>query len=167
MTERIKCRIPLKTRWYVWNKWIGIEKGYGYCYIGCSRIIYQQQFECGHIISEKKGGTIDPNNLRPICSTCNKCMGQMNLYEYKKIYSIKNNVVSSNKNILLTLIKSIFMINSNNTPIHYNNITQELKLLASMLLLSFLIYSGEIKIALILSAIVTVSQFTSLLLHIH
>ena len=32
-------------------------------------------FEVGHNIPESKGGATDINNLRPICSKCNRSMG--------------------------------------------------------------------------------------------
>ena len=41
-------------------------------------------WECGHIKPESKGGTLSLNNLKPICSTCNKCMGNMPFNEFKK-----------------------------------------------------------------------------------
>lgn len=41
----------------------------------CSNIITPFSFEVGHNIPESKGGTLDINNLRPICSSCNRSMG--------------------------------------------------------------------------------------------
>jgi hypothetical protein len=52
-------------------------------------IISQHIFECGHVISEKNGGNVTLDNLRPICSSCNKSMGVMNLEEFKSKYFIK------------------------------------------------------------------------------
>jgi hypothetical protein len=39
-------------------------------------------FECGHIIPSSKGGKCNINNLVPICSLCNKSMGNTNLKEF-------------------------------------------------------------------------------------
>ena len=45
-------------------------------------------FECGHVVSEKNGGKPTIDNLRPICSFCNKSVGTMNMEEFKKKYNI-------------------------------------------------------------------------------
>ena len=48
-------------------------------------------FEVGHNIPHSKGGTIDINNLRPICSTCNKSMGdRYTIDEFSKIANKKD-----------------------------------------------------------------------------
>ena len=67
---------------HVWNTYIGIKKGVSPCL--CCRIeqISQQNFEMGHIISQKHGGSNDVNNLRPICSKCNKSMSTKAMFEY-------------------------------------------------------------------------------------
>jgi hypothetical protein len=39
-------------------------------------------FECGHIIPSSKGGKCNIKNLVPICSLCNKSMGNTNLKEF-------------------------------------------------------------------------------------
>lgn len=44
-------------------------------------------FECGHIDPKSKGGLCNINNLVPICSLCNKSMGNTNM----KIFMKKNN----------------------------------------------------------------------------
>jgi hypothetical protein len=31
----------------------------------------------GHVLPESKGGTLDVENLRPICSSCNSSMGSL------------------------------------------------------------------------------------------
>ena len=50
--------------------------------IECSNIISKNSFHTGHIISEKNGGTLDIDNLHPICSECNMIMGCKNWYDY-------------------------------------------------------------------------------------
>ena len=42
-------------------------------------------WECGHIVPESKGGKTMLSNLKPICSTCNKSMGDMNYHTFKKM----------------------------------------------------------------------------------
>lgn len=39
-------------------------------------------FECGHILSVAHGGLTIPDNLRPLCFTCNRKMSSMHMYEY-------------------------------------------------------------------------------------
>jgi hypothetical protein len=45
----------------------------------CNRLIEYDQFECGHIISERNGGSSGAANLLPVCSLCNKSMGSVNM----------------------------------------------------------------------------------------
>ena len=67
----------------VWNLHIGKDKGIGKCYVCEDTEIDSKHFECGHVLAVKDGGTNHITNLRPICSECNKCMGTMNLEDYK------------------------------------------------------------------------------------
>lgn len=39
-------------------------------------------FECGHILAASKGGECNINNLVPICSLCNKSMGNINMKDF-------------------------------------------------------------------------------------
>lgn len=68
----------------VWRK---RNKGFidGNCFC-CSRRIYIQDFDCGHITSVFYGGTTDVNNLEPICRMCNRDMGTNHLVTFKNIY---------------------------------------------------------------------------------
>ena len=49
-------------------------------------LISNTNFEVGHVISEKNGGEIKLENLKPICRACNSSMGVMNMNEYMKKY---------------------------------------------------------------------------------
>ena len=51
-----------------------------YCY--CCRVnkITANSFSAGHVIPECAGGTLDVDNLRPICSSCNSSMATNNLF---------------------------------------------------------------------------------------
>jgi len=77
--NHIKIKKPLKK--LVWTSYNNKNLD-GNCYV-CSRNIDYDTFECGHIISVFKGGNTTLNNLKPICSCCNKDMGVHNLEEYK------------------------------------------------------------------------------------
>jgi molecular chaperone DnaK (HSP70) len=92
-----KERIPKAVRVAVWNKYNNIKDGISNCYVGCGEQISQNNFECGHVISEKFGGKITIDNLRPICPNCNKSMGSMNMMEFIKKYNFNENY-SLNKN---------------------------------------------------------------------
>lgn len=41
----------------------------------CENIMTPFEFDVGHNIPRSKGGSDDIDNLRPICSKCNKSMG--------------------------------------------------------------------------------------------
>jgi 5-methylcytosine-specific restriction endonuclease McrA len=90
-TEPKKPRksIPKTVKSDTWNKYIGKEKGIGKCEC-CSNEIDSKNFECGHVKSVKDGGDETVENLRPICSECNKSMGTENLYDFKKKHYPKN-----------------------------------------------------------------------------
>lgn len=70
----VKAKIPKALREQVWlkyNKRVYDSK----CYIGwCNNKINVYDFEVGHNIPESKGGLTIIENLRPICSRCNKSM---------------------------------------------------------------------------------------------
>lgn len=70
-----KKNIPIKIKEEVWLNHFG--KTYEHkCFINwCHNNINVFNFEAGHDIPESKGGTIDLCNLYPICSKCNKSMG--------------------------------------------------------------------------------------------
>ena len=80
----------------------------GKCY--CCRITEIKQltnYHCGHVKSEKNGGSIDIENLRPICSSCNLSMGMKHMRQYifenypKNIHDFDNKVspIKNPKNI--------------------------------------------------------------------
>ena len=85
---RKKKPIPKTIRSLVWNKFIGEANGIGECYV-CSSKLSSQHFECGHIVAEVDGGDCTIDNLRPICSLCNRSIGSKNMDDFKKIY-LKN-----------------------------------------------------------------------------
>ena len=64
----------------IWVKWL-------YC---CKTIIDKTEFHAGYIIPEFKGGSIEINNLEPICGSCNSSMGTEDMHSFiKKYYPIK------------------------------------------------------------------------------
>lgn len=85
--ERMK--IPKSIRNEVWKKRNGnvIE---GTCFV-CKHTLIFDNMECGHIVPHVCKGQITIDNLEPICKTCNRDMGIMNLNEYKSILNINEN----------------------------------------------------------------------------
>lgn len=81
--------IPVALRKAVWNTYIGENFGMGYCFAGCRGIISQMNFACGHVISEKDGGKLILQNLRPVCTTCNSSMSTQNMTEFMKKYGLE------------------------------------------------------------------------------
>lgn len=77
--------IPKVLKNLVWDTNIGEECGNGECYC-CAKKINSKHFETGHIIAVNKGGTNTLDNLKPICSCCNKSMGTMNMDIFKHTY---------------------------------------------------------------------------------
>lgn len=65
----------------VWTS--NINKMYEVNCICCnSNVINAHNYECGHIISDYNGGSVELSNLLPICSLCNKSMGKTNMDQF-------------------------------------------------------------------------------------
>lgn len=77
-----KESIPAAVKTLVWNKWIGEKVAEGGCYACRVTSINMRHFHCGHVVSEKHGGGLTIDNLRPVCANCNLSMGSMNMHEY-------------------------------------------------------------------------------------
>jgi|TARA_B110000967_G_scaffold169559_1_gene179070 hypothetical protein len=72
MTKKATIRAAVKEQCWLTN--IG-RKYDSPCYIKwCNNTITVFDFQCGHDIPESKGGTLDLDNLKPICSRCNASM---------------------------------------------------------------------------------------------
>ncbi len=91
-----KINIPAAVRRTVWNTYIGEEIGLTECYVGCKTKISQMTFECGHVEAESKGGLTIVENLRPICSSCNRSMGTRNMHDFMKTFGFKSDIVENN-----------------------------------------------------------------------
>jgi len=81
-----KDKIPKSVRDQVWNNYIGSHINEHKCLCCKKSLIKITQFHCGHVLSEKDGGTHEIGNLRPICSPCNHAMGTLNMIDYVKRY---------------------------------------------------------------------------------
>src|SRR5579864_9088297 len=74
-------RVSKSMRLLIWDRYIGLDRGSTPCPC-CGTVIYQLNFEAGHIVPFSKGGSTKVNNLMPICSLCNKSMGNKNFFVF-------------------------------------------------------------------------------------
>lgn len=80
--------ISLAFRQLVWLKYC--DKQFERSCLCCNNnIISVYNFECGHILAKKNGGEINIDNIIPICSFCNKSMGDTHMFEYMKKMNYK------------------------------------------------------------------------------
>ena len=71
-----KQNIPAALRQATWIHYNGINTFLAKCQVTwCENTISPFDFQVGHNIPESKGGTLDLSNLRPICASCNRSMG--------------------------------------------------------------------------------------------
>ena len=71
----MKAKIPGALREQVWRTWIGRKFEHKCLVSWCENVITVFNFETGHNVPESKGGTLNIDNLRPICAKCNRSMG--------------------------------------------------------------------------------------------
>ena len=81
-----KKAIPKAVKSHIWDHYIGRHINEHRCLCCKKAYIRNTDFVTGHVISEVNGGTLEINNLRPICAVCNNGMGQMNMVDYVKKY---------------------------------------------------------------------------------
>ena len=72
----------------VWNHYIGEDIIKHRCLCCKKVVISNTNFEVGHVVSEKNGGTHEINNLRPICFACNHSMGAENMIDFVVKYGL-------------------------------------------------------------------------------
>lgn len=82
-----KRKIPAAVRMVVWSTHFPNEY-VGKCMCCGVEPITRSNFQCGHVVSEAKGGDEKIDNLRPICSTCNTSMGTTSMDEFMKKHGI-------------------------------------------------------------------------------
>ena len=92
-TKKKRKQLSKCIRREVWNRYIGEEKGTHLCFCCDITIMSQFLFEVGHVISVHDNGDLTIENLRPICSLCNKSMGTRHMVEFireQKLAGVKN-----------------------------------------------------------------------------
>jgi len=86
--KKKKQSIPKNVRIIVWNHYIGEDLIKHRCLCCKKVLITNTNFEVGHVLSEKNGGSHEINNLRPICFACNHSMGSENMIEFVVKYGL-------------------------------------------------------------------------------
>ena len=85
--KKTKRKIPHTTKQECWDKYYNGEQQ-GECPLrNCTTILFKSntnEWNAGHIRSEKNGGPTILENLRPICKKCNQAMGSKNWEEYEQ-----------------------------------------------------------------------------------
>jgi len=66
----------------LWDTYIGKEHGIASCMCCGVTEIQVDNFHAGHVQADANGGSMDLNNLRPICQSCNNSMGTRNMAEF-------------------------------------------------------------------------------------
>ncbi len=84
--KRKKQSIPKSVRTHVWDLYIGSDINKHRCVCCKKTHITITNFDVGHVLSERDGGTLEISNLRPICSVCNHSMGCTNMVDFVKKY---------------------------------------------------------------------------------
>ena len=79
--------IPRALRYAVWEKYLG-KNNESKCLCCKNTTISITNFDCGHIVSNKDGGKIHIDNLKPICKTCNSSIGTTNMNEFIEKYGL-------------------------------------------------------------------------------
>jgi 5-methylcytosine-specific restriction endonuclease McrA len=88
-----KLNIPLAIRQQVWLKYIGKKFDHKCNIIWCKNTITAFRFHVGHVIPKSKGGSMNIENLRPICSNCNLSMSNSYSIDEWNILGYKNNSI--------------------------------------------------------------------------
>lgn len=81
-----KQNIPKSVKTHIWDLYIGPHINEHRCLCCKKTLIKITSFDVGHVISEANGGTLEINNLRPICSVCNFSMKTTDMIEFVKKY---------------------------------------------------------------------------------
>ena len=78
-----RTRLTQTLRDQLWKKYYG-NVFEGVCKCCRFNTIRVSNFEAGHILSRKEGGSDHMDNLVPICGSCNRSMGTMHMDEYAR-----------------------------------------------------------------------------------
>jgi hypothetical protein len=89
-----KSKTPHALRMAVWRTYASDTYIVAKCFCCRSHEISMDNFECGHVKSERNGGAATLDNMRPICGACNKSMGTQDMFEFINQYALHAHPVS-------------------------------------------------------------------------
>ena len=89
--KKTKQKIPPSVKNALWSHYFESSLQ-GNCQCCKTEVISRNNFDCGHIISEKEGGEVTLDNLKPICRSCNSSMGTMNMNDFIKKYGLDKKI---------------------------------------------------------------------------
>jgi 5-methylcytosine-specific restriction endonuclease McrA len=81
---QVNLTVPKQLKNKIWLNTFG-EQTNGLCYCCGLTKLHITHFEAGHIISKAQGGDLSEENLRPVCSACNKGTSFKNMKDYARI----------------------------------------------------------------------------------
>jgi len=87
--KKTKEKIPASVKNTLWSNHFD-NSIQGNCQCCKTEVISKNNFDCGHIISEKNGGKVHLDNLKPICRSCNSSMGTTNMNDFMTKYGFDN-----------------------------------------------------------------------------
>jgi hypothetical protein len=146
-THTHKEAIPKRIRELVWTTNNG-ETFTHKCFVSwCDNNINVFNFQVGHDIPESKGGTLDINNLKPICSNCNLSMSnKYTIKEWSQLINIDNlknkkNNLNIEMNDDVNIVKNNDNSNNNNNNTFIRKIINKIPSLTNISLLTFVLNS--------------------------
>ncbi len=96
-----KKAIPSSLKHAVWVHYNGKRFECKCCVAWCPNTVDVFSFEAGHDVPESKGGATTIDNLRPICSSCNRSMS--NLYTIQEYSTLFLPATASDSNVTTTI----------------------------------------------------------------
>jgi 5-methylcytosine-specific restriction endonuclease McrA len=85
INENRKEKIPISVKNTLWSLYFK-DSMKGNCQCCKTELISKNNFDCGHIISERNGGKVELSNLKPICRSCNSSMSTTNMNDFMSKY---------------------------------------------------------------------------------
>jgi hypothetical protein len=75
--------LPKAVRMAVWRRWVGEDRAVSACFACGAAILLAREWEAGHVVAKRAGGSDAVDNLRPVCATCNRSMGTRSMTEFR------------------------------------------------------------------------------------